>query len=144
MVEANPVKFYVAKYFSLVIALLLWTVVGVLLLFGEITLPYIILDVVFFLFGLLLIYLFFVISSRIKRVVVGENKFVVLEGRSNLRFEWQEVRSFTILPFLNLCKVKVKGKRGAFYFFFASNVMTSFKSLAQTISRRKAAESTGN
>jgi hypothetical protein len=143
MVEASPVKFYVAKYFALVVALLLWTIAAFLLLFGEITLPYIILDVLFFLLGLVLVYLFSAISGRIKRVAIGENKFVVLEGNSNTRFEWQEVRSFTILPFINLCKVKVKGKKGSFYFFFAGNVMASFRDLADSISRKKASPESG-
>jgi hypothetical protein len=140
MVEASPVKFYIAKYFSLVVALVLWTVAGLLLLFGEITLPYIILDVLFFILGLILVYLFYVVSGKIKRVAIGENKFVVLEGNSNTRFEWQEVKSFTILPFINLCKVKVRGKRGTFYFFFAGNLMSSIRSLAQSIAQKKTTE----
>lgn len=143
MVEANPVKFYVAKYFSLVVALSLWTIAGILLLFGEITLPYIILDVLFFLLGLVLVYLFSQISGRIKRVAVGENKFVILEGSSNMRYEWQEVRSFNIFPFINLCKVKVKGKKGSFYFFFAGDVFISIKNLAQSIGQKKASAGSG-
>ena len=145
MVEASPVKFYIAKYFSLVIALLLWTIGAFLLLFGEITLPYIILDVLFFFLGLALVYMFSQISSKIKRVAIGENKFVILEGDSNTRFEWQEVRSFTILPFINLCKVKVKGKKGSFYFFFAGNVnlLSSIKNLAQSIARKKTSPESG-
>lgn len=143
MVEASRVKFYIAKYFALVGALLLWTVAATLLLVGEITLPYIILDVLFFLLGLLLAYLFSAISGKIKRVAIGENKFVILEGDSNTRFEWQEVRSFTILPFINLCKVKVKGKKGNIYFFFAGNVMASFRNLAQSIASRKASPESG-
>jgi hypothetical protein len=143
MVEASPVKFYIAKYFALVVALLLWTVAAFLLLFGEITLPYIILDVLFFLLGLVLVYLFSAISGKIKRVAIGENKFVILEGNYNTRFEWQEIRSFTILPFINLCKVKVKGKKGSIYFFFAGNVMASFRNLAESISRKKASPESG-
>lgn len=132
MVEANPVKFYIAKYIFLVVALLLWTVAAFLLLFGEITLPYIILDVMFFLLGLVLIYFFSVVSGKIKRVVIGEKKFVVLEQPLNQRFEWPEVRSFRVLPFLNLCKVKVKGRKGSFYFFFAGDVIHTIKSLAES------------
>ena len=143
MVEASPVKFYIAKYFSLVVALLLWTIGALLLLFGEITLPYIILDVLFFLLGLFLVYLFSAISSRIKRVAVGENKFVILEGRFNTRFEFHEVKSFTVLPFINLCKVKVKGKKGSFYFFFAGNVISSIRNFAQVMSRKKTTSESG-
>ena len=143
MVEASPVKFYIAKYFALVVALLLWTVAAFLLLFGEITLPYIILDVLFFLLGVGLVYLFSAISGKIKRVAIGENKFVILEGNYNTRFEFQEIRSFTILPFINLCKVKVKGKKGNIYFFFAGNVMDSLRNLAESISRKKASPESG-
>lgn len=127
MVEANPVKFYIAKYCFLVIALVLWAISALLLLFGEITLPYIILDVIFAITGLVLIYLFFVVSGRIKRVVIGETKFVILEGHSNIRFEWPEVKSLEIVPFINLCKVRVRGKKEAFYFFSTGNIKSMLK-----------------
>lgn len=124
MVEANPVKFYVAKYCFLVIALVLWTVGALLLLFGEITLPYIILDVLFFILGLVLIYLFSIVSNKIKRVAIGEKKFVVQEEDFNVRFEWPEVKSLEIVPVINLCKVKVRGKKDAFYFFSSGNIQS--------------------
>jgi hypothetical protein len=131
MTEANPIKFYMAKYVLLVFALMLWTTGAVLLYLDEFTLPNLALDGLFILIGIVLIVVFVKFSSKLKRVAVGPNKFVILEGHSNLRFEWPEVKSFKILPFLNVGHVKLRGK-GSIYFFFAGSI----RSVLESISRR--------
>jgi hypothetical protein len=140
MVEAHPIKFYLAKYILLVIALVLWTTGAVLLYLDEFTLPNLAFDGLFILTGVVLIVLFIKVSSRIKRVAIGVNKFVILEGHYNIRFEWPEVKSLRIVPFLNLCKVRVKGKKGSFYFFATSRLRTAMELLSTRSQQRKKKE----
>src|SRR5436190_7349215 len=110
MVEASPVKFYFAKYFLLAIALMQWLIGAVLLYLDEFTFFNFAIDSIFLIIGLLLAVLFVKVSEKIKRVAIGKNKFVILEGHYNIRFEWPEVKSIRIVPFLNLCKVRFRGK----------------------------------
>lgn len=130
MVEANPVKFYFAKYFLLVIALMQWTIGAVLLYLDELTFFNLAVDSLFIIIGLLLVILFVKVSEKIKRVAFGKNKFVVLEGHYNIRFEWPDVKSIQIVPFLNLCKVRFRGKKGNLYFFSTRNLRSALEKLA--------------
>jgi hypothetical protein len=129
MVEANPVKFYIAKYFFLVFALIQWTIGGMLLFFDRVTVATLVIAFFFFAFGLFLIVLFSIVSERIKRVAVGDRKFVIVEENSTIRFEWPDVKSLRIVPLLNLCKVRIKGRKGTFYFFLAGNIRAAVEAL---------------
>jgi hypothetical protein len=132
MIEANPFKFYLAKYSLLFFALLQWMVGGILFYLDEMTLGNVLIDGLFLVMGVLLVVLFSIVSDKIKRVVVGKNKFVVMDGNANLRFEWPEVKSLRILPFINLCRIKIKGKKGTFYFFSAGRIRSFLERLANS------------
>jgi|ADGO01.1.fsa_nt_gi hypothetical protein len=121
MVEANPVKFYTAKYFFLLFALIQWLVTALLLYRFEFSNKVFFSATIFFTLGLVFFFLFLFINDKIKRVAVGKNKIVVRDGQQNLRFEWDEVKSLRIVPFFNLYKMKIKGKRNSIYFFPAKN-----------------------
>lgn len=137
MEEASPIKFYVAKYVLLVIALIAWSAGAVLLYLNEFTLPNLALEGLFILVGVFLVIAFIKFNKKLKRVVVGPNKFVVMENHSNVRFEWPEVKSFRIVPILNLCKVKVRGRRGSFYFFFTGSIRTALEHVSNRLEERK-------
>jgi hypothetical protein len=107
MIEANPVKFYCAKYFFLVFAGILW-LAGGLIIYNHTV------DAKTFLSFMLL---FTVVSNKIRRVAVGKNKIVVLEGDQNARFEWPEVKSIKFIPFFNLYKLRIRGRKKSIYFF---------------------------
>jgi hypothetical protein len=130
MVEANPVKFYLAKYFLLVIAMMQWIIGAILLYLDDFTVFNLAVDGTFILIGILLVILFVKVSERIKRVAIGKNKFVILEGHYNIRFEWPEVKSIRIVPILNLCKVRFRGKKGNLYFFSTKNVRSALEKLS--------------
>ena len=130
MVEANPFKFYFAKYFLLVIALMQWITGAVLLYLDEFTFFNLAVDGLFIIVGLLLAILFVKVSEKIKRVAFGKNKFVVLEGHYNIRFEWPDVKSIQIVPFLNLCKVRFRGKKGNLYFFSTENLRSALEKIS--------------
>jgi hypothetical protein len=130
MVEANPVKFYLAKYSLLAIALMQWMIGAVLLYLDEFTFFNLAIDGLFIIVGILLVILFVKVSDKIKRVAIGKNKFVILEGHYNIRFEWPEVKSIHIVPFLNLCKVRFRGKKGNLYFFSTNNLRAALEKLS--------------
>ena len=134
MVEANPIKFYFAKYFFLafsVLQLLLATV----FFFQFESSKHLFAALVFLTIGILLFYLFLIVSDKIRRVAVGKNKIVVIEGHRNLRFEWPEVKSLKIVPFFHLYKLRVKGKRKSIYFFPSKSIDPAFGLLSKDTSK---------
>src|SRR5690606_39628512 len=111
MVEASPFKFYFAKYFFLVFGLLQW-LVAVLIFFRLDGTPRGIFGtMVFFTIGLILIFIYVVFSDKVKRVAIGKNKIVIMEGKRNYRFEWPEVKSLKLIPVFHLYKLKLKGRK---------------------------------
>jgi hypothetical protein len=137
MVEANPFKFYVAKYILLAIALMLWMTGAVLLYLDEFTFPNLAIDGLFIIVGVVLAVLFVKVSGKIKRVAIGKNKFVILEGHNNVRFEWPEVKYIRIVPVVNLCRVKFRGKKGSLYFFSTGNLRSALEKLSAHLQQRK-------
>lgn len=135
MVEANPVKFYFAKYFLLVFSVLQWIVCMLILFANPFSAQIFFTSLIFLTTGLIFIFLFFVVTERIRRVAVGKNKIVVFEGDRNIRFEWPEVKSLKIVPFFNLYKLKLKGKKRSIYFFPSQNIDPAFGLLAKDTSR---------
>lgn len=135
MVEASPTKFYFAKYFFLAIALIQWVVMGALLFRFDFSPKNFFVSLIFFTLGLLFLLTFLFVSERIKRVAVGKNKIVIIEGDRNMRFEWPEVKSLRIVPYFNLYRLKIKGKKGNIYFFPSSNIDPRFSLLQRDTSK---------
>jgi hypothetical protein len=135
MVEASPVKFYLAKYFFLALALIQWIVGGIIIINYEFNAKSFFVALIFFTIGLISLFIFSFITDRIRRVAVGKNKIVILEGHRNVRFEWPEVKSLKIVPYLNLYKLKVKGKKGSIYFFPSQNIDPAFGLLSKDTSK---------
>ncbi len=96
--------------------------------------PYFFAVLFFVTLGLLFVYLFSWISDRIRRVAVSKNKIVVIEGTRNVRFDWPEVKSLKIVPYLNLYKLKIRGKK-AIYFFPSQNIDPAFGIICKDTSR---------
>ena len=124
----------------LVFALLQWGTGAILLYLDEFTFFNLTVDGLFIILGILLVVLFIKVRERIKRVAIGKNKFVVLEGHYNIRFEWPEVKSLRIVPFLNLCKVKFRGRKGSFYFFSNGNLRAALEKLSNHVREQKKKE----
>ena len=134
MVEASPVKFYLAKYFFLALTLIQWTVGGMIIINQEFNAKSFFVAMIFFTIGLISLFIFSFINDKIRRVAIGKNKIVILEGHRNVRFEWPEVKSLKIVPYLNLYKLRVKGKKGSIYFFQSSNIYPAFGLLSKDTS----------
>lgn len=134
-VEASPFKFYLAKFFFLVFALIQWLVAGILLIQPGFSDKNVFISLIFITLGLLFFYIFLVVNDNVKRVAIGKNKIVVIEGDKNLRFNWPEVKSLKIIPYFNLYKLKLKGKKKPIYFFPARNIDPAFGLMAKDISK---------
>jgi hypothetical protein len=135
MVEANPFKFYLAKFFFLAFALIQWLVAATILLRFDFSNKNFFVSLIFIVLGIFFFSVFLMAHSKIKRVAVGKNKIVVIDGDRNIRFDWPEVKSLRLIPIFHLYKLRVKGKRNPIYFFPSRNVDTAFGLLAKDTSR---------
>jgi hypothetical protein len=90
---------------------------------------------VFFTFGMISFTAYLLITERVRRVAIGKNKIIITEGDRNMRFEWPEVKSLKVIPYLNLYKLKLKGKRGYIYFFPSQNIDPAFGLLSKDTSK---------
>ena len=135
MIEANPVKFYVAKFFFLVFALIQWLAAATLLIRFDFSNKNFFISLVFITLGLIFFFIFLLVSDKVKRVAIGRNKIVIIEGDRNSRFSWPEVKSLKIIPFFNLYKLRLKGKKNPVYFFPAKNIDPAFGLMAKDTSK---------
>jgi hypothetical protein len=135
MIEASPVKFYLAKFFFLVFAFIQWLVAAMLLVDFQFSDKNFFISLIFITLGLVFFYVFLVVNDKVKRVAIGKNKIVVIEGDRNSRFSWPEVKSLKIIPFFNLYKLKLRGKKNPIYFFPARNIDPAFGLIASDNSK---------
>jgi len=133
--QASPVKFYFAKYFFLGFGLLQWTVATVLFLRFDNTPKNASASFIFLCLGSILIVIFFYLRGNMKRVAVGKNRIVVIEGKKNLRVEWPEVKSINLVPIFHLYKLKLKSRRSPIYFFPSKNIEPAYDLLAMDTSK---------
>lgn len=135
MIEASPVKFYFAKFFFLVFACIQWLVAAILLLQFSFSSKNFFISLVFITLGLIFFYIFLIVNDKVKRVAIGKNKIVIIEGDKNSRFSWPEVKSLKIIPFFNLYKLRLRGKKNPIYFFPAKNIDPAFGLMATDTSK---------
>lgn len=135
MIEASPVKFYLAKFFFLVFACIQWLVATILLAQFSFSNKNFFIALIFVTLGLVFFYIFLIVNEKVKRVAIGKNKIVIIEGDKNSRFSWPEVKSLKIIPFFNLYRLRLRGKRNPIYFFPARNIDRAFGLLARDTSR---------
>lgn len=135
MIEASPFKFYLAKFFFLVFAGIQWLVATMMLIQVRFSNKNFFISLIFITLGLIFFYIFLVVNDKVKRVAIGKNKIVIIEGDRNSRFSWPEVKSLKIIPFFNLYKLKLRGKKNPVYFFPARNIDPAFGLLARDTSK---------
>ena len=130
MVEANPIKFYLAKYFFLVFGSVLW-ILALAYVFMFQSDKHVLIALLYFVLGVVLLSLNAVISDKVRRVAVGKNKIVIIEDHRNIRFAWPEVKALKVVPFLNMYRLKIRGKKKTFYFFPSRNIESTFGQLPE-------------
>ncbi|MEX1240682.1 MAG: hypothetical protein WEB30_13235 [Cyclobacteriaceae bacterium] len=135
MIEASPVKVYFAKFFFLVFAFIQWLVAAILLIQFTFSNKNFFISLFFVTLGLAFFYIFLVVNDKVKRVAIGKNKIVIIEGDRNSRFSWPEVKSLKIIPFFNLYKLKLRGKRNTIYFFPSKNIDPAFGLMVKDTSK---------
>lgn len=131
MAEASPVKFYLAKFSFLVMAFVQWMVAATLLFELGFSDKNVLISLFFFSLGLIFLYLFLVVNEKVKRVAIGKNKIVIIEGDWNSRFSWPEVKSLKIIPFVNLYRLKLRGMKNPIYFFSSRSIDPEFGRMAK-------------
>jgi hypothetical protein len=92
-------------------------------------------SLIFLTLGLIFLFLFLIVNDKIRRVAIGKNKIVVIEGDRNIRFGWPEVKSLKIVPIFNIYQLKIKGKRNTIYFFPSKKIDPAFGLLAHDTSK---------
>lgn len=135
MVEANPVKYYLAKFFFLGFSIVQWIVAATILLRFGFESQNILAAMIFVFFGIVFFLFYLKVGDKIKRVAVGKNKIVIIEGEKNLRFDWPEVKSLRLVPYFNMYRLKLRGKREPIYFFPSKNVNPAFGLMSKDTSR---------
>jgi hypothetical protein len=135
MIEASPVKVYLTKFFFLVFAFIQWLVATILLIQLNFSNRIFFISLLFITLGLAFFYIFLIVNDKVKRVAIGKNKIVIIEGDRNLRFKWPDVKSLKIIPFFNLYKLKLRGKKKSIYFFPARNIDPAFGLMASDTSQ---------
>lgn len=135
MIEASPVKFYLAKFLFLVFACIQWLVATILLVQFDFSSKNFFIALVFVTLGLIFFYFFLIVNDKVKRVAIGKNKIVIIEGDRNSRFSWPEVKSLQIIPFFNLYRLRLRGKKSPIYFFPAKNIDPAFGLMAKDTSK---------
>jgi len=115
MREASPVKFYFAKYFFLAFGLLQWSC-GIILVMRGIPENNIKGPLLFFSVGLLFIVLYFLVAAKLKRVAFGKKRIIVMDRNKTQHYEWPEIKSIKMIPYINCYKLKIRGKKQRIYF----------------------------
>lgn len=135
MVEANPAKFYMARYFFLALSLLQWLVSALILLTYSPTLKNQYAALLFFTLGALLFVVFLIIKEKVQRVAVGKKKLVIITSGKKKKIEWDEVKSLKLVPFFNMYRLKLKGRKKGIYFFPSKNVDPAYGLLGDDTSK---------
>lgn len=125
MKEASPVKFYFAKYFFLAFGLLQWSCGMLLFLRGEAEKNKRA-ALIFFVLGLMFVALYFLIAAKLKRVAISKKRVTIIDNDKTDHYEWPEVKSIKLVPYFNLYKLKLRGKKERIYFLPDHNVEPLF------------------
>lgn len=135
MIEANPLKYYLARYFFLALSLIQWLITSVIFFTYPPSLKNQYAALVFFTLGALLLVVYLVIKEKIKRVAVSKKKIVVLNGGKRLKINWDEVRSLKLVPYLNVYRLKIKGRKKCVYFFPSKNIDPAYGLISKDTSK---------
>lgn len=126
MEEANPVKFYLARYFFLALSALQGLASVLMLIQFEDTLKNRFAALVLLTFALIFFSLHMLVARRIKRVAISKKKIEVINPAKVKSYDWSEVKSIKLIPFFNLYSLKLKGKRNKIYFIPNTNTEILF------------------
>lgn len=133
--QANPVKFYFAKFFFLGFALLQWTVAAALAINFENTPKNTAVIFIFSSLGCIFFALFFFLMEVMRRVAIGKDKVVVIELGKNLTLAWPDIQSIKLIPVFNVYKMRLKTRKKPIYFLPSKNIEPAYDLLAADTSK---------
>ena len=133
--QANPVKFYFAKFFFLGFALLQWTVAAALAINFENTPKNTAVIFIFSSLGCIFFALFFFLMVVMRRVAIGKDKVVVIELGKNLTLAWPDIQSIKLIPVFNVYKMRLKTRKKPIYFLPSKNIEPAYDLLAADTSK---------
>jgi hypothetical protein len=116
MEETTPVKFYIARYFFLALSALQGLAATLMILQFEDSPKNRFVAFVLFTLAMILFSLHLLISPKIKRVTLSKKKIEIINPTKVKSYEWSDVKSVKLIPFLNFYCMKLKGKRNKIYF----------------------------
>ncbi|MFO0505567.1 MAG: hypothetical protein ACK5X6_01795 [Chryseotalea sp.] len=120
--QASPLKFYLAKYFFLLLGFMQWLLALVFFTQYQPNAKTQFATLIFFTIGGLCFVLYLFISTHLRRVAVSKKKIVIIEQAKKQKVDWDDVKSLRLIPFINIFKLKIKGKKKGIYFFPSRNV----------------------
>jgi uncharacterized membrane protein len=133
--EANPAKFYIAKYFFLIMALLPWMVALAMNISLEHSPKNTAVIFLFICLGSLFMVAFAYLQLTMKRVAIGKHKLVVIHRKKKVQLRWPDVKSINLIPFFNVYKLELKNSRHPIFFFPSKNIEPAYDLLAQDTSK---------
>jgi len=116
MEETTPVKFYIARYFFLALSALQGLAATLMILQFEDSPKNRFVAFALFTLAMILFSLHLLISPKIKRVAISKKKIEIINLTKVKSYEWSDVKSVKLIPFLNFYSMKLKGKRNKIYF----------------------------
>jgi hypothetical protein len=116
MKEASVAKYYFAKYFFLVFGALQWAIALIFLIRQGDSFKGQYAAFIFFTLGLVLMSVYTLFASNMRRVAVGKKKVEITAKGKTKSYDWDEIKSIKFMPVFNLYKMKIKGKKGVIYF----------------------------
>ncbi|MCZ8355968.1 MAG: hypothetical protein O9340_14600 [Cyclobacteriaceae bacterium] len=120
--QASPLKFYLAKYFFLLIGFMQWLLALVFFTQYQPNAKSQFATLIFFTIGGLCFVLYVFISTHLRRVALSKKKIVILEQAKKQKVDWEDVKSLRLIPFINIYKLKIKGKKKGIYFFPSKDI----------------------
>jgi hypothetical protein len=126
MEEANTVKYYLARYFFLALSVL-QVLAATLILFqyGDTeknrTAVFVMMTLAMIFFSLHLL-----LATKLKRVAVSKKKLAIIRPHKVKEYTWSDVKDLKLIPFLNMYRLKLKGKKSTIYFLPFSDTSALF------------------
>jgi hypothetical protein len=120
--QASPLKFYLAKYFFLLVGFMQWLLALVFFTQYQPNAKSQFATLIFFTIGGLCFVLYVFISTHLRRVALSKKKIVILEQAKKQKVDWEDVKSLRLIPFINIYKLKIKGKKKGIYFFPSKDI----------------------
>jgi hypothetical protein len=66
------------------------------------------------------------VAKQIRRVAISKKKIELIKPGKQKSYEWDDVKSVKLIPFLNMYSLKLKGKKSKIYFLPASDTEAMF------------------